>query len=188
MTVRFVRHLALLHVSAGQLERLLRLPADVTVRGFTLDHLRDAAIFVLESGRFAPVVECAEPPALIGKVESEVTDDGAVTQRVTWEGLEGAEVITRRGGDTYRTRPMRVRARQWLGDNTADILALGATFHEIEESDRALLDDPDATGSLLTSPNSVWAEVRDGDWVVQRGDGFTRMTDEEFVAEYEPAP
>lgn len=186
MTVRFQRRLALLHVSDQQLERLLRLPADVTIRGLTVDHLRSAVTFVVESDRFEPTLEAAEPPALIGNVESGVDGAGVVTQRVTWDGLEGAEVLVRSGGDNYRHRDGAVRARQWLGTNEAEIQELtGADFYKV---DPPADEDPDATGCLLTGPHNVWELVLDGDWIVQHGDGWVRMTDEEFVAEYEPVP
>lgn len=188
MTVRFVRRLALLHVSAEQLERLLRLPDDVTIRGFTLDHVRSAATFVIESDRFEPVAECTEPPSLIGKVETEMGDDRVATQRVTWAGLEGVEVVTRFGSDTYRRRNDPVRARQFLGDNEGEVQALCPEFHALDEQDRENSGDPDATAQMLQAPHSHWVLVHDGDWIVEHRDGgWVRMTDEEFTAEYEPA-
>jgi len=82
MTVRFARNLALLHVSSRQLEQLLRLPADVTIHGFSLNPLRDTVTFGLESDRFAPVVECAEPPSL----RRETGGAGAKVQRLLVNG------------------------------------------------------------------------------------------------------
>lgn len=81
---------AILHLGSEQLAALLRLPDDVTVTGFTVDPVRDAVSFRLDSDRFAPVAECAEPPGLIAEVRVKVGDDGTVTQYVTWPGMDDA--------------------------------------------------------------------------------------------------
>lgn len=174
-----------LHVGAEQIASLLNLPPDVTVAAFALDPLRDAVTFSLASDRFDIVPEGCEARYLVADLEASVGDDGAVTRRVTWEGLEGAEIVTRHGGDIYRSRQATARARQWLGENEAEVQALaGPDFFKL---DPPADEDPDATASLITAPHSTWVLMYDGDWVVQRrGGGFTRMTDEEFVAEYEP--
>lgn len=174
-------------VTSEQLAALLNLPPDVTVAAFTLDWLRDSVVFALNSDRFDVVPPHAEAQCLPAAVEVSVDDRGIVTQRVTWEGLEGAGVVARFGGDTYRHRSGTVRARQWLGANEAEIQELtGGVFYALDDEDRASSDDPEATANLLTAPHSTSALLYDGDWVVQHGDGFTRMTDDEFVAEFGP--
>lgn len=172
-------------VTSEQLATLLNLPPDVTVAAFTLDNLRDSVIFALAGERFDVIPPGVEARSLVAELEIVSGEDGALTQRVTWEGIEGAEVTTRIGGDTYRSRTATVRARQWLGVE-GHIRELCPDFYELEETDRATCDDPDATGHVMTAPNSVWTLVYDGDWIVRRGGGWVRMTDEEFVAEFEP--
>ena len=87
-------------------------------------------------------------------------------------------------GPTYQHRAISVRARRWTGRNEAEVRELTDRF---EALDGPCGDDPEATGQLLASPHSTWVLMYDGDWVVERRDGgFQRMTDEEFVAEYEP--
>jgi hypothetical protein len=171
-------------VGAEQLAALLNLPPDVTVAALALDPLRDAVVFSLAGNRFDEVPAGHDSKRLVAYINTSVSADGTETRRVTWEGLEGAELVTRRGGDTYQFRHATVRARQWLGDNEAEIQELtGSDFFKL---DQPVDDDPDATGSLLAGPHNVWELVLDGDWIVRRGDGWERMTDEEFVAEYEP--
>jgi hypothetical protein len=183
---RPLRRRAVLRLNVEQIATLLKLPPDVTVGGFALEPITDTVAFGLESERFDPVAEFAEPPRLIAEVTVIDEPDGSRYHRVTWDGLDGAEVVTHHGpADEYQRRGGTVRARQYLGDNEAHIQELaGADFHQVDEEDRD--DDPDATGALLTAPNSTWVPMYDGDWVVQHGDGWKRMTDEEFVADFRP--
>ncbi len=84
---------------------------------------------------------------------------------------------------TYRHRA-DVRACQWAGGNEAQILSMGADFDVFDEPSD---DDPDATGQLLAGPHNVWTLVYEGDWIVQHPRGwFTRMSRDDFAAEYEP--
>lgn len=88
---------ATLNVTTEQLAALLRLPNDVDVVAFMLDPIRDSVVFGLQSDRFDPVPAGAEPPALQAEQAVVVVDDdGAVTLRVAWPGLEGAGVTIRR--------------------------------------------------------------------------------------------
>lgn len=189
-TPRPPRRRAILHVSAEQLAALLRLPDDVTIAGFAVEPIRDSVAFLLDSDRFDPVPECAEPPRLFADIAVEVDDDGAATQRVTWPELEGAGITVQHEApaptDVYRRRGAAVRARQWLGTNEAEIQELaGGDFFALAQPEA---EDPDATASLLTAPHNTWVLVYDGDWIVSfdGGAGWVRMTNEEFVAAYEP--
>ncbi|GAA0720024.1 hypothetical protein Drose_06305 [Dactylosporangium roseum] len=86
--------------------------------------------------------------------------------------------------DTYASRHTHVRGRQWLGDNDAHVRELCPDFWRLDEPSD---DDPDATAQLLAAPHSTWVLVRESDWVVTHpGGGYVRMTDEQFVAAYEP--
>ncbi len=90
--------------------------------------------------------------------------------------------------DTYKLKPAQVRtvrAKQWLGDNESEVRELCPVFERLDGEDRANSDDPEATAQLLAAPHMTWVLVYDGDWIVYRN-GWYRMTDEEFVAEYEP--
>ena len=176
-----------LAVGAEQLATLLNLPPDVTVAAFALDPLRDAVVFALASDRFDVVPEGCEARFLVANLDVSVGDDGTATRWVTWDGLEGAEIVTRHGGDTYQRRSATVRARQWLGDNEAEIRELASDFAALDDEDRVNSGDPDATAQMLQAPHNHWVLVHDGDWVVSHRDGgFLRMTDEEFVRDYEP--
>lgn len=85
---------------------------------------------------------------------------------------------------TVRRIPHQVRAVQWLGD-VAAVRALTADFTAVDKADRT--DDPDASGELMAAPHWTRTLVYDGDWIVERpGGGFVRVTDEQFVADYEP--
>lgn len=86
----------------------------------------------------------------------------------------------------YRTRMVTVQARQWTGDNEAEIQKLAGAdrFYTIDPEDRA--DDPDATAALLETEHSTWVDVHHGDWVVRAGTDLRRMTDAAFHAQYEP--
>lgn len=176
-----------LAVSSEQLAALLNLPPDVTVAAFALDPLRDSVVFSLAGDRFDVVPEAQEARFLAADLDV-ITDlgDGGFTRRVTWEGLEGAEVATRHAPpvdpDLYHKRSTTVRARQWTGDE-ARILSL-TPRPDFEKLTEPVGEDPDATASLLTAPHSEWVLLYDGDWVVSSAAGWVRMTDEEFVADY----
>lgn len=82
--------------------------------------------------------------------------------------------------DVYQRKP--VRARRWTGANEAEIRELTDLF---EALDSPCDDDPEATAQLLAAPHSTWVLIYDGDWIVQHGDGWRRMSDEEFRGECE---
>lgn len=84
-------------VTSEQLATLLNLPPDVTVAAFTLDFLRDGVVFALAGDRFDEVSPGCEAQTLVADLDVSFGEDGTVTQRVTWEGLEGAAVATRHG-------------------------------------------------------------------------------------------
>lgn len=86
------RRRAVLRVGAEQLAALLNLPADVAIASFELDWMRDSVAFLLEGDRFEPVAECCEPVALVAEMAVDVAEDGTVTRRVTWPGLDGVEI------------------------------------------------------------------------------------------------
>jgi hypothetical protein len=90
------RRRAILTLSAEQIAGLLRLPDDVTIGGFSLDPLTDSVLFLLDSDRFEPALEHCMPRAIPAEVRVEHGDDGGVTRYVTWAGLDGAELATRR--------------------------------------------------------------------------------------------
>lgn len=91
------RRRAILYVGASDLATLLRLPDDVAIAGYAVDPLRDSVAFRLDSDRFEPVGECCEPPAIVAHLAAETGEDGAVTRRVTWDGLDAAGYETRHG-------------------------------------------------------------------------------------------
>lgn len=179
------RRRANLCVSSEQLATLLNLPPDVTVAAFALDFLRDAVVFSLASDRFDVVPEGCDARELVANLDVSTGDDGTATRRVTWDGLEGAEVVTRHGGDTYRLRTATVRARQWTGDE-AFIRELCPAFRAIDEEDRVNSDDPEATAEGPFGPFGNRGLVYTGDWIIQRIDGFACRSDTEFAIEYEP--
>jgi hypothetical protein len=84
---------------------------------------------------------------------------------------------------TVRLRQFDTRAVQWLGSNEAEVNELCPDFGALAGP---CSDDPEATAQLLAAPHSTWVLVYDGDWVVAVPGGYVRMTDEEFVAAYEP--
>ncbi len=135
------RRRAVLQVASEQLAALLHLPADVSVAAFQLDHLRDAVALLLESDRFEPVQPGCEPPSLIAEVAVETGDDGAVTTRTLWPGLEGAEVAVRRDA---RHEPSWAAGVRWAAEE-ADAQASGREpvyILDITDHLRACADDP----------------------------------------------
>ncbi|MCW2897878.1 MAG: hypothetical protein JWO67_143 [Streptosporangiaceae bacterium] len=90
----------------------------------------------------------------------------------------------------FRKKPIEVRAIQWTGDNRSDVEALaGGKFEEIDPIDRHMLDDPEASASLLAAPHGSWVLVYTGDWIVRDDRGaFTRCADADFREAYDVAP
>lgn len=86
--------------------------------------------------------------------------------------------------ETVRRRRFDTRAVQWLGDNEAEVRKLCPGFRAIPEEDRG--DDPDGTGEGPFGRFGNRGLIADGDHIVAVPGGFEAMTDEEYVADFEP--
>lgn len=138
---RTPRRRAVLHVGSEQLAALLHLPTDVTIVGFQLDNLRDAASFLLESDRFEPVQPGCVPPSLMAELSVETGNDGAVTTRTTWPELADAEVAVRH---EPRSESSWAEGVRWAAAE-ADAQASGREpvyILDITDHLRACADDP----------------------------------------------
>jgi hypothetical protein len=90
----------------------------------------------------------------------------------------------------YRRRPINVDAIRWTGENEAAVIEMvgAGNFHAIDESDRINLDDPEATGSLLSTAHRNWVDFYTGNWVVRNSERVFALDDETFQDTYEPMP
>lgn len=89
--------------------------------------------------------------------------------------------------DRYRRRT-EIEARQWTGSNTdaMSVFCSPFDFMEIEPEDH--VEDPDQTAAVRTHPHGGWVGLKPGDWVVREAGRYTTASDEEFRADWEPAP
>lgn len=86
--------------------------------------------------------------------------------------------------ETVRRRQFDTRAVQWLGTNEAEVRELCPDFNAVHPADRG--GDPDGTGEGPFGRFGNRGLIADGDWIVEMPGGFEAMTDEEYVAEFEP--
>lgn len=95
-----------------------------------------------------------------------------------------SEEITR-----WRVKDATIQAVQWTGDAAAVQALTGrANFYAVDDQDRLLSDDPEATGALLEGAHSSWTGVKPGAWIVKGVTGVLfAVADEKFRETYEPA-
>jgi hypothetical protein len=94
---------------------------------------------------------------------------------------------------TDQTEPARYRraaeaqAVQWTGSNEAEMAALCSPFdfQTIDPEDR--VEDPEETAAFRTHGHGGWVGLKPGDWVVKEAGRFTKSSDADFRAEWEPA-
>lgn len=83
--------------------------------------------------------------------------------------------------DVFRSRPAEVRARQYTGDNDAEIGALIGACWEGRDPELGR-DDP----GVQTSRHCTWETVYVGDWIVLHPGGeIERLDGEDFAARFE---
>ncbi|MEV7140732.1 hypothetical protein [Streptomyces tauricus] len=85
----------------------------------------------------------------------------------------------------YRRRS-EAEAVQWTGTNESalSVFCSPFDFQTIEPEDR--VEDPDQTAAVRTHPHGGWVGLAPGDWVVREAGRYTRASDEEFRADWEP--
>jgi hypothetical protein len=85
----------------------------------------------------------------------------------------------------YRKRPVIIEARQWTGQNFAEMQEFATTFSTVAAEDR--VEDPDITAEVFDELHSTWVGVHDGDWVIKgiRGEFYPCRPDV-FAETYEP--
>lgn len=88
---------------------------------------------------------------------------------------------------TYRKRPIEVRAVRFTGTNHADVEALTGTANFAEIAPEYRVDDPDKTAEVYDRTHSVWIPVEPGDWIIRgvQGEHYP-CKDSIFTATYEP--
>lgn len=86
-----------------------------------------------------------------------------------------------------RKKPIVVEAVQWTGNNADAMQAFaGENFEVVDPIDRHLLDDPNATASILDRLHSTWVLVFANDWIIKGVKGeFYPCNNDVFQETYE---
>lgn len=86
-----------------------------------------------------------------------------------------------------RKKPIEVEAVQWTGNNVDAMQAFaGENFEVVDPIDRHLLEDQNATASILDRLHSTWVLVFDNDWIIKGIKGeFYPCNNDVFQETYE---
>ncbi len=90
--------------------------------------------------------------------------------------------------DTYRPRDQAVHARQWTGDNTAEIIAWvrqhdgTAVWHAAADPDMPATERSPLSEHLDLGDNRAWP----GDWLIHSNRQWLVAADKAFTAIYRP--
>jgi len=69
----------------------------------------------------------------------------------------------------YRKKPVEITAVQWTGDNETAVQAFTgrSNFYALDDDERALGDDPEATATVYDKLHSTWVLVYTGQHIIR---------------------
>lgn len=87
----------------------------------------------------------------------------------------------------YKSKPVEISAIQFTGDNATEMVDFtNGKFMLLDEDDRLLCGDPDATAQVFDELHSTWVLVYDTNWIIRGTKGeFYPCNNEVFLEKYE---